>query len=153
MSEALVEATPAYTPNTGPSYKRLTIADIAIVLALHDDGKSQVEIAQRLGVTQPTISQVLSQMGTDSAAIAKRLFHGRAYKSARRVIGLAEKSTDEPVALKAARTVLEVAGVLQSGQQLTVGVQVVMGQPSHTALQAQQVTVVTVPQTDTSQNP
>jgi hypothetical protein len=123
------QAEPAYMVATGPAYERLTLADLSLVLRYRAEGKTQVEIAQRLGKSQASISRALKQLGTDTTELAQHHFKARAYRSARRVTDIAEKSADEAEAVKAAKVVLTGAGVIQSGQQVTVNNAVLIAQP------------------------
>jgi hypothetical protein len=140
----------AYTIGQGPTYKRLTIEDIGLILKWTDEGKTQVEIAQRLGKSQAAISLVLKKIGNDSSQVAKRLLNARSYKSAIRVAHIAEKSRDEDAALKAAKLVLSAAGVTadakgDSGNQVYIQIGVAQI-PQRTATGAK-VDIITTAQT------
>jgi predicted transcriptional regulator len=126
--EALAQDALAHTVGQGPEYRRLSISDIGLILALHDEGKTQVEIAQRLGKHQSAISRCLKKLTGDSASVAQALLKARAYRSAVRVARIAEKSQDEGEALKAAKFVLQANGIgVDRASQVSVGVQVVLG--------------------------
>lgn len=120
---------PAYMVGTGPAYERLTLTDINLVLRLRHEGKTQVEIAQRLNKSQASISRALKKLGDESTDLAKHHLSSRAYKAARRVTTIAEKSENEGEALKAAKFVLQANGIGQSNQQVTVNTAVMIAQP------------------------
>lgn len=120
---------PTHIVGQGPQYSRLSVADIGVILALHQEGKTQEQIAQRLDKSQSSISRVLKRLAGDSAPVATALFKARAYRSAVRVAHIAEKSKDEAEALKASKIVLAGAGVIETGQQVTVNTAVVVAQP------------------------
>lgn len=144
MSEtALVTDDATHTSSVPSKYDRLAHADIGTVLRLADEGLSQTLIAQHVGCHQSTVSRVLRELGPDTSELAVRRFKSSALDSADRVIGIAEKSEDEPTALKAARTVLEVAGVLSTGQGVKVGVQVVLGTGPQQPIDAASIIVST----------
>lgn len=65
-------------------YSRLSMAEESLILKLADDGLTQTQIAQRVGCSQPTVSNVLSEfadtrhiarkrLNSSAAAIAERL--------------------------------------------------------------------------------
>jgi predicted transcriptional regulator len=91
-----------------PAYRRLTNADRAYILSLDAQGVTQVEIAKRLGCSQPTVSEWLSQC-KDSRAEATRYLRGKALAMARKVV-----NKGQPKDL--VRT-LEGIEVLQANQQ------------------------------------
>lgn len=145
LQDVALDSIPAYIPGTGPAYARLTVTDIGLALALHDEGKSQVEIAQRLGVTQASISRLLKKLSGDSSVIATRLLKARAYRSAIRVAHIAEKGRADE-ALKAAKVVLTASGVLSTDTNINVGVQVQIGMPGQGVGPAlRDITVVSAP--------
>jgi len=82
MGESLL-VTPTVA-NT-PKYKRLRDLDKAFALRYHADGLTQVEIAQRLGVTQPAISQWLATCH-DTTAEAGLYLRGQALPMAEKVV-------------------------------------------------------------------
>ena len=149
MSDALLEPAQVLESSPivgqGPKYKRLSVTEIGLILRLHDEGLTQVQIAQRLDKDQTAISQILSRLAGDSTAIALRLMKARSYQSAQRVTALAEKGKAD-VALKAARTVLEASGVLSTSSSITLGMQVVLGTPEQAAVDMRHVIVTVVPE-------
>lgn len=68
-----------------PDPNRLSRHDEAMILKLAEDGRTQTEIAQLIGTTQPTVSRVLSAFG-DTRSLAKRIAHNAAAKLTKRVI-------------------------------------------------------------------
>lgn len=65
--------------------KRLTQADIGLMLKYHGEGLPQTEIAKRLGCTQPVISAWLSDL-TDSTDLSKLYLRGQSLKMARNIV-------------------------------------------------------------------
>jgi hypothetical protein len=119
----------AHIVGQGPNYTRLSVTDIGLILQLHQEGKTQEQIAQRLGKHQTSVGRVIRKLAHDSSQVATALLKTRAYRSAIRVARIAEKSRDESEALKAAKVVLAGAGVIQSNQQVTVNNAVLIAQP------------------------
>lgn len=72
-------------PADSPTYKRMTTAERLLVVKLHDDGLTQVEIAQRLGRSQSTISDTLAEFA-DTTELAKRYFDANALSMAENVV-------------------------------------------------------------------
>jgi transcriptional regulator len=64
---------------------RLTASEIGLLYQLHKDGLTQVEIAQRLGCTQPTVSKWLARF-VDSTAPAKEYLRGQALRMAQNIV-------------------------------------------------------------------
>ena len=75
--------------------KHLTTKQIALVIQLTDQGKTQVEISQLLGVADSTISRTLAEFG-DTREIARKRLEAGALKLARTVAN----TKDAAVALK-----------------------------------------------------
>lgn len=67
------QPTPAYTPK----YRRLQAKQLRALLALHRAGKTQVEIAQALGCSQPTVSEWLADL-QDTRDEASQYLRGKA---------------------------------------------------------------------------
>jgi hypothetical protein len=108
------------------SFSQLTISDIGQILEWHDKGVSQVEMAQRLGKNQSSISRIISKLGADSSLVAKRHFATRAYRSAVRMTHIAEKGKPDD-AIKAAKLVLSASGVTKEDSGTTINAVVVVG--------------------------
>ena len=68
-----------------PKQKRLSNTDKAFALRYSTDGLTQVEIAKRLGVTQSSISQWLSQC-EDTSVEAGQYFRGKALPTAEKIV-------------------------------------------------------------------
>lgn len=85
-------------PRNSPAYRRLTTTDLALILKYAKDGVSQVEIAKRLGVTQPAISQWLSKV-EDSTDLAGLYLRGSALRMAKNVVNKGQ-ARDHIAALK-----------------------------------------------------
>ena len=126
MAEQTPEAPrpPAKSPG-----RRLTQTELGLLIALHAEGKTQVEIAKRLDCDQAAVSIALKRLGPASVDLAKHHLSARSYKAARRVTRIAENSADEAEALKAAKFVLQANGIGQSNQQVTVNAAVMIAQP------------------------
>lgn len=82
MGEAALVAPPK---SDKPKQHRLTNVDKAFALRYHADGLTQVEIAKRLGVTQPAISQWLS-ICQDTTTEAGLYLRGQALPMAEKVV-------------------------------------------------------------------
>jgi hypothetical protein len=94
-TQALAKAgKPAHTPK----YKRLTRTDVALLLQLSKEGRTQVEIAQRLGCDQGTVSKWLSSM-EDTTETAKAYLRGSALRMAENIVKKG-RAVDHVAALK-----------------------------------------------------
>jgi hypothetical protein len=78
--------------------KRLTQADIGLMLKYHGEGLPQTEIAKRLGCTQPVISAWLADL-TDSTDLSKLYLRGQSLKMARNIVKNG-RAADHVAALK-----------------------------------------------------
>lgn len=65
--------------------KRLTQGDVALLIQLHKDGKTQTEIAQRLDCDQAAVSRWLSKLA-DTSTVAKSYLRGSALKMAQNIV-------------------------------------------------------------------
>jgi DNA-binding transcriptional ArsR family regulator len=72
--ESNSEALPA-VQMSGTGQRRLTLADIELLLRLHKDGRTQTEIATMLGVTQSAVSQQLARLN-ETPAVVQALMKG-----------------------------------------------------------------------------
>lgn len=127
LENAGLSTPPAHTDpprDDGPGYKRLTHAQLALVLALRREGKSQVEIAQTLGVTQPSISRALQHFGTDTTDLAVEHAKARAYRRIRRLDAWTERR--DKVGLEAAKELNRIAGMGEGSKGPTVQVGIVL---------------------------
>src|SRR3954462_7824857 len=79
------KAAVATTATDSPSYHRVTDTERVLILKLKDDGFTQVEIAQRLGRSQSTISDILEAFA-DTRDLAKRYLDGQAAKMAENIV-------------------------------------------------------------------
>lgn len=75
----------ALQPANTPAYKRLTRSDLALLLKMHKDGKSQVEIAQALDCSQGTVSKWLSQLA-DTTDVAKEYLAAQSFRMAKNIV-------------------------------------------------------------------
>jgi orotate phosphoribosyltransferase-like protein len=92
-------------PADTPSYSRLTDADRVTILKLHDEGLTQVEIAQRLNRSQSTISDTLSTFA-DTTLTAKRYLAAKALRMAENIVEQGQPR-DHVAALKGLRVLAE----------------------------------------------
>ena len=105
----------ALTPITAHSepparaYKRLTYQQLRIVRDLYREGKTQVEIAQVLGVNQTTISRAIRNLVEDSSDLAQDYAKATAYRRARRLNGWSKHR--DKVGLDAAKHLDNLAGL------------------------------------------
>jgi ParB-like chromosome segregation protein Spo0J len=134
MSVQMADQTPPETaliPTETAERKRyrLTHAELGLMLALRAEGKTQAQIAQRLDKDQTAISKALRRLGTDTTPLAQHHLKAKSYTAARRLTSLAENTENPREAIAAIKTVLAGAGVIQSGQQVTVNNAVLIAQP------------------------
>jgi hypothetical protein len=127
-AEAIAQWAEDTAPADKPRYKRLTDVDRAFILRMRDKGLTQVQIAQRLGCAQSTISDVLDAF-SDTLPEAKRYLRGQALKMARNIADNG-RAQDHVAALKG-------LGVLQDAEQSGFTVMVGRGGTVNFAVQAQ----------------
>lgn len=121
QAEALLERVPDALEKPIPNFSRLTKEDIALMLKLRDAGKTQVEIAQVIGCSQPTVSQTLAEF-IDTRLEAANILRGGASELAKRIV----KKAGPMVALETLRD-LEVSQKRAPDQGKGGGVTVVIG--------------------------
>jgi hypothetical protein len=85
LATVITEDAVSPPPTNRKPTKRLTDADKAMALRYSAEGLPQREIAQRLGVTQPAISQWLAQC-QDTTSEASLYFRGRALPMAEKIV-------------------------------------------------------------------
>jgi hypothetical protein len=97
---ATVEAvsTPPRSKTPRKPVKRLTQEEVGLVLKLSRDGLTQVQIAQRLGCDQKTVSNWLKDL-TDTTDTAKSYLRGQSLKMAQNIVRKG-RATDHVAALK-----------------------------------------------------
>ena len=78
--------------------KRLTQADVGLLLKYHAEGLPQTEIAKRLNCTQPVVSRWLDDL-TDSTDLSKVFLRGQSLKMARNIVKNG-RAADHVAALK-----------------------------------------------------
>lgn len=88
-AETLLSQLPQPAAKPIPDYSRLDYDEIALLLRLRDAGKTQTEIAQVLGCSQPTVSTVLKEF-TDTRELAKLTLNSNAKRLTDRVIEQAD---------------------------------------------------------------
>lgn len=103
-------------PTDSYSYKRLTDADRILILKLHDQGLTQVEIAQRLDRAQSTISDII-RLFADTTTTAKRYLAAQALRMAENVVETGQ-ARDHIAALKGLKVLAEDA----SQTQIAIGI-------------------------------
>jgi hypothetical protein len=79
------DTSPQALPAHSPKYKRLTRDDLAILRVMHKAGRSQVDIAEALNTTQPTISKWIATL-IDTRDEAKEYLNNQATTLARSVV-------------------------------------------------------------------
>jgi len=72
-------------PANKPKYDRLTRTDLGLLLKYRQQGLTQVEIAQRLGCSQGTVSKWLDDL-TDSRDVAKEYLAGQSLRMAKNIV-------------------------------------------------------------------
>lgn len=102
-------------------YSRLTRAEHAAILKLRDLGKTQVEIAQVIGCSQPTVSDTLREF-EDTRLLAGHILRAGASHLATTVV----KTTHAGTALEALRD-MQVSEKRAPDQGKSGGVQVFIG--------------------------
>lgn len=117
-----------------PDYSRLSRADEALILKLAEDGRTQTEIAQLIGCSQPTVSDILRDFG-DTRILARKRTHNRALDVANAAIegSIIAANDGKPEAALELLDRLEVAPKRQvdSGKGTQVLIQIGMpGQPA-----------------------
>lgn len=82
-------------PKSILDYSRLSRQEVGLLLKLHEAGKTQTEIAETLGCSQPSVSRWVSEL-CDTRTEAKQVLHNGAQKLAKRVVSEAsvEQSLD-----------------------------------------------------------
>jgi predicted transcriptional regulator len=110
-----------------PNYSRLTRVELSALLKLHEAGKTQVEIAQALGCSQPTVSYWLNEFA-DTRTTAVNTLRAGAEKLAERIV----KQADVEQALE----VLDRLDVAPKKRDTHVGnaIQIVVNTPGQTSL-------------------
>jgi hypothetical protein len=112
-----------------------------VILRLSAENRPQTAIAQALGVNQAAVSYALKRLGTDTSELAKHHFKATSYRAARKVTGVLETGKPDE-RLKAAKVVLEAAGVISSvNSSIQLGIQVIIGGESQPAIGAGSVQV------------
>lgn len=112
---------PEHIDRLEPRKKHLTQTDTILALRLASEGLNQTQIAQRLAVSQPTISDLLNKF-TDTRELAKARLNGSSYKLAERAI----RDADVDQSLE----MLDRLGVAEKRQQQTgqTGISIYIGQ-------------------------
>jgi hypothetical protein len=128
LPETAASVPPAHTGSDEPAYRRLTDDQRRKILVLHDEGLTQVAIAEQLGIHQGTVSRIVRVFAGDNTDLARRYAKATALNTVRRVVDIARKGKDDQ-AIKAAKVHMEIAEVIGAAQGLNVGVQVVIGMP------------------------
>jgi DNA-binding MarR family transcriptional regulator len=114
-----------------PGYKRVTpeIAANIVRIKRANPHARQADIAAAVGVTQGTVSRWLSALEQDTTEEANKLYAANQLRAAQAVINRLEDD-DSRVVLKAAELAHKVGKLLDSDNQVKVGVQVVIGMPN-----------------------
>lgn len=124
MPETVQSSTETLTPKPiRGDYTRLSYADIALVLKLSADGKTQTFIAHQIGCSQPTVSKVLHDF-SDTTHIARQRANNLSLKAVQKL----EASMDAAVQQGKAGpmdSLLRISGLL--GSDVSGGVTVIVG--------------------------
>jgi transcriptional regulator with XRE-family HTH domain len=100
------QATASLAPADKPKYRRLGPTDHALILRLHQQGKTQIQIAKQFGIAQSTVSDVLAAF-KDTRQEASRYLDGQALGMAMEIREKGKPS--DLVAVLKGRRVLEEA--------------------------------------------
>jgi len=92
----------------------------------------QSEIAQLCGVAQPTVSRWLAALDNDTVAEARKLAKSNALPATMKLKEQIEHS-DPRVSQGAAKAIVALAGVQETGPAVQVGVQVIVGNSTQPA--------------------
>lgn len=93
---------------------------------------TQAEIAQLVGVSQPTVSRWLAEFENDTVPETRKYLKGKALPAAMKLVEQKDDS-DPRVSQGAAKAILALAGVQEGSAQVSVGVQVIVGSASQPA--------------------
>jgi predicted transcriptional regulator len=104
-----------------PAYRRVTEAQTELMLELAVHGRTQLEIAEAIGVTQATVSRTLSKFKS-TKDLAKKYADAEALPVMEAVVESAKKGN-----VKAASLALGVAGLMQKEQPALTNIAVVVG--------------------------
>jgi orotate phosphoribosyltransferase-like protein len=135
---------PAHSPQDGPAYKRLSLDNIGKAVRLHNEGLTQTQIAQILGVDQSAICRILQKVAIDRTDLAVSTAKAQSFAAVRSLVRWGK--TRDKVGLDANKTLLNIAGVTEKRQDHGVSLQVnvgvaLPGTPQYTALVQQEAKV------------
>jgi hypothetical protein len=121
-----------HPPSCKPKAKRLTQAEVGLLIQLHKDGKTQQQIAQLLGVTQQAIAKWLDNV-TDTTETAKLYLRGSALRMAQNIVAKG-RAADHVAALKGLSVLQEerAAGLVVQIGIKDSDVQVTLSPPANT---------------------
>jgi predicted transcriptional regulator len=127
QAEAIADSFSTKPAERITDYTRLNRAEVGSILKLHEAGKTQVEIAQILGCSQPTVSRWLDEL-VDTRELAKHTLRSGAEKLAERIV----KQADVEQALE----VLDRLDVAPKKRDTHLGnaIQIVVNTPGQTSL-------------------
>jgi len=111
--------------DTTQGYKRVTPEIAGVIRRLRRLGKTQVQIADAIGMSQGTVSSWLRALSDDSTEDARQLAKNQALTATLKLVKQID-DTDPRVSQGAAKGIVAIAGVTVE-QQVQVGVQVVLG--------------------------
>jgi orotate phosphoribosyltransferase-like protein len=137
-------APPAHTGKDAPAYKRLTLDEIGKAVRLYNEGLTQTQIADVLGVTQSAICLTLQKVAIDRTDLAVSTAKANSFSAVRKLVHWGK--TRDKVGLDANKTLLNIAGVTEKRQDHGVSLQVnvgvaLPGTPQYTALVQQEAKV------------
>jgi len=126
-----------------PSYRRLTDDQRSTILDLYAKGHPQTAIGQLLGVDDSTINRVVKKYAS-TLAKAKQRIEANAEPAVETLQKLMRNSKRPDVQYKAAAKFIDSNGLGGNTANVSVGVQVMVGDRDRPALDAQTITVQAV---------
>lgn len=133
LSETAESGAPLCASQGSTANLDISTADLALMVQLHDEGKTQAQIAQRLGCTQQNVSYHLRQLGKPTRDLAERLMDAALLHDARRLNDIAEKGAAED-AIRAIKLKWQARSMVDNAKsQQTMNLQVVIGMPGQPA--------------------
>ena len=141
LTETTESGSPTHPETHLRKYRRLSIAQLKYALELSREGKDQYQIAEVLGVNQSTICRALAHLADDSSSLAIDYAKSSAFTVMRRIVKHS-LTKDDAIGMKAAQVVLAASGVTERVSGVTVGVQVIIGQPGAPASEPTNIVVL-----------
>lgn len=120
--------------NDTPGYSRVSPDKAALIVKLRRERPTikQQEIADVLGMHVSTVSRWLAALDNDTVPEARKLAKSQALRATMKLEDQVDHS-DPRVSQGAAKALVALAGVQETGPQVQVGVQVIVGSSSQPA--------------------